>query len=498
MLNKILSTLILFTLLFFVAGAFYVFELPPFNPGGPIINQSKEKPSPKEAEKLPEILNDNGIKRTKTYSDHMIGGANFKKNGYITLAITEYESAAALAPDNANPLIEIGKIHYEQQDFIKAKLSFTEALKIDPDNLTAQINLGKTLIADKKMEEAQGVFNSIKVHNQLSKYYQGIITAYSGDHEKAKKLLQDATNIGTDSRITQFAHGILNAYAEFDTNQAGQNIHLLTLLARSFNQAGEYEIAISMLYDVIKEKNDYRDAWILLGFAYLKKNKYQDAVDALTEAKKLDPTKPETLFYLGLGYYGLNDLKNSATNLELAKKNGFEPAVFIDQKLAEVYLQLKEYEKSAQYYERVVGTNNKDVYYYIKPIWLYIDKVKNPEKALDLANKALNAHPEHAMSYNLMGWVSISLDQLENARKFLDHARLINPNMDAIYLNYGHLFSKKKDIAKALENYKKAYELGKGNSISEVASEKYNELINKLPKINPKINNELKASIIKN
>lgn len=476
MLNKILSTLILFTVLFFAIGAFYVFELPPFNPGG-LLQKEEPKQSAPEQNELPGIITENGITRTKTYSDHMVRGRNFKNAGYTTLAISEYENAAKLAPDNPNPLIEIGKIHYEQQDFIKAKLSFQEALKIDPENLTTQINLGKALIADKKLDEAQAVFDSIKVHNQLSKYYQGIITAYSGNHAKAKQLLQEAINIGTDAKINQFAQDILNAYAEFDTNQGGQNTHLLTLLARSLNKAGEYEIAISLLYEVIQQKTDYRDAWILLGYAYLKKNKYQDAVDALTEAKKLDPTKPETLFYLGLGYYGLNDLPNSATNLELAKKNGFEPKVYVDQKLAEVYLQLKEYEKSAQYYENVVTLNNKDVYYYIKPIWLYIDKLKEPGKAVDLASKALSVHPDQAMSYNLMGWASLSVDQFENARKFLDQARLLNPNLDAVYLNYGHLYSKRKDIKNALENYKKAYELGNGNSISQAASQKYNELM---------------------
>lgn len=483
--KKVLTTLIFIIFLLFLGTTFYVFEIPPLNPGGPFIplpetiEEGATNISEKTTLETPEFLSEEKVGRAKTYTEHTNRAALLIENGYQSLAIAEYESASKLAPKVALPHIEIGKIHYANQDFIKAKVNFEQALTLDPDNLEAQINLGRTLIANRDLDNAQKLFDSIEIHNQISKYYLGIVTAYSGDHEKAKNLLNEVISIGGDESISANAQNFLNAYAEFDSNQGGNKIHLQTLLARSFIQTGEQEIAIPLLFDVVKEKNDYRDAWVILGYAYLSTQKFKDAADALEEGKKLDPQKPETTYFLGLAYYGLGDMGKAASNLELAKKNGFEPVVQVDQKLAEVYLQLKEYEKSADSYENVISLNSGDVSYFIKPIWIYIDRLNQPEKAMTLANKAVALHPNQAMSYNLLGWASISSNQLTNAQNLLDKARSLDPNLDAVYLNYGLLFEKKGDAKTAISYYKQAYEKGQGNSIANAAADHYNKLIGK-------------------
>ena len=384
-----------------------------------------------------------------------------------------------MAPTKAEPLIQIGKIHLKTHDTIKAKLSFQEALNKEANNLDATIQLGRVFITERDMDQAKATFDSIALHNQTSKYYQGIIAAFTGDHGGAKAMLQESMSIGGDQTISAYAQNVLNAYNEFDVNQGGSNIHLHTLLARAFNQNEEYEMAIPLLFSVIREKKDYRDAWILLGYSYLSTQKYQDATEALQEARKLDPQKAETLFFLGLSYFGLGDLEQAAANLELAKTNGYEPRIQIDQKLAEIYLQMKEYEKAAENYEEVLSLNSQDLNYFIKPMWIYIDRLDKPEKAIALANIALTAHPEEAMSYNLIGWAKISTGELFEAKQYLDKAATLNPNLDAVYLNFGKLYEERGELQTAIAFYKKAYQLGQGSSISTAAADGYNKLIGK-------------------
>ncbi len=492
--KKALSGLIILVLIFFVGTALYVFEVPPFNAGGPFIAKREGVPrSSGTQEELPDFLTEEGVSRAKTYDEHMNRGQLLTENGYSALAIAEFESASKMAPTNPAPLAAIGKIHLQSGDTIKAKLSLQEALKLDQNNIEAKISLGKAHIAERNIDEAKAVFDSIQVHNQISKYYQGIVTAFTGDHARAKTLLNETINIGGDPTITSYAQKYLGAYNEFDANQGGSNVHLWTLLARSYNQTEEFEMAIPLLFDVIREKKNYRDAWILLGYAYLGTEKYQDAVEALEEAQKLDPQKAETLFFLGLAYFGLGDLQQAAANLELAKNNGFEPQVQIDQKLAEIYLQMKEYEKAANSYENVVSLNNEDVNYFIKPLWIYIDRLDQPEKAVALANKALAAHPENAMSHNLVGWAKMGTDNLVEAQESLDKARELDPDLDAIYLNYGRLYEKRGDKNSAIALYKKAYEMGQGNSISTAAADLYNKLIGKADEVDYAV---LKADLL--
>ena len=273
----------------------------------------------------------------------------------------------------------------------------------------------------------------------------------------------------------------LAAYDEFDFNQGGENTHLKTLLGRAYAQNGEYQLAIAILFDAIKEKKNYRDPWIILGYSYLNINKFTDAIEALEEARKLDPQHPKTPFYLALAYQGIGDFQRAIDNLEIARNNGYEPRIQIEQKLAELYLQRKEYEKAAQSYENLIALNSEDINQFIKPIWIYLDRLNKPLKALELANKALTTHPESAMGYNLVGWAAVGANDFESAKMYLDKALSVNPKLDAVYLNYGTYYEKQGKLDEAVKYYKAAYSLGKGNSISVAAADKYNNIIGKSP-----------------
>jgi tetratricopeptide (TPR) repeat protein len=477
--KTILSILGSLLILLFITSALYVFGLPPFNPGGPFdaAHNSNSTSSQQPEQPLPDFLSDEKIGRAKTYTEYMNRGALLEKNSYHALAIAEYEAAAKLAPNSIEALMEIGKIHMRQMDYINAKVSFETALKIEPNNLSASIYLARAMLANREIESAKKVLDGLTEQNQESKYYQGIIAAFVGDYDNSKRLLNEAVSIGTSADITAKAQNYLSAYEEYDFNKGAPLTNLKTLLARSFDQTGQYNMAIPILFEVVRDKKDYRDAWIIMGHAYLEIGKYQDAQQALETAKKLDPQNPQALFYAGLTYYALNDLPNAASNLELAKKYGYQPSAQIDQKLSEIYLQQKQYDKAAQAYENVIALVDTDVYYYIKPIWIYLERLNQPRKAMTLAKLAYKKHPRDAMTYNLLGWAAIGNNLLNEAGKYLDQAKAINPNLDAIYLNYGRLYEKIGQTDKAFAAYKKAFEMGSGNSISAAAAERYNNLI---------------------
>ena len=182
--KKILTFLIIVLLLVFTASALYVFEIPPFNPGGPFIEAAIPETIENEEINLPA----SGVARPNSYEDHLNRADMLKQNGYIALAITEYQAAAKKDPEKITPLIQIGTIYIEENDYLKAKVSFEEVLKIKPDNLTAKIYLAKTHIAQRDLIEADKIIISIRVHNQESKYYQAMLRAYFGDHAKDKTL----------------------------------------------------------------------------------------------------------------------------------------------------------------------------------------------------------------------------------------------------------------------------------------------------------------------
>jgi tetratricopeptide (TPR) repeat protein len=471
--KKLLPLLTFAFLIAFGGSSLYIFNLPPFHPAAP------EKIEQKQPEKAPEVLTEPKVTRAKSYDEYMSRGQLFEKNNYASLAINEYEQASKLDPAKTEPYLKIARIQVQNGDFPKALEIYNKALALDANNPVIKIEIAKTWLKERKISEAQNLLNGLTAENQSLKYYQGILAAYSGDYEKSKNLLKRSMEIGGDASLSKNAQNFLNAYHEFDSYQDGQKNHLKTLLGRSFDQGGEFQMAIALLFEVVKEQRDYRDAWIILGHSYLNIQKYQDALEALIAAKKLDPKKPETLFFLGLSYYGLNDFTQASANLEQAKKFGFQPGILINQKLAEIYLQQKKYQQAASNFEAVVSLNDHDINYYIKPIWLYLE-LKQPEKALQLAQKALKNHPNEAMGYNLLAWAQIGSGAVQEAEKNLKTALKINPNLDAVYLNYGLLEEKRGKLKEAMVYYKKAHEMGQGDSISNNAAERYNGLINQI------------------
>lgn len=475
--KKILTILTTLLVLCFITAGLYVFGIPPFQAGGPFYPAAQQQSTQQIDQPLPDFLNEEKVNRAKTYDEHMSRGALLETNKFYTLAIAEYQQANQLAPTNAEPFIKIGRVHLLLNDYPKAQVNFEQALKLVPGNADVEVYLGRSLLQQRKIDEARNIFNKITAESQTVKYYQGILAAYFGDYQNSKKLLTRAIELGGSQDISKKAQNYLGAFSEFDFNQSGQAAHLKTLLGRSYAQTGEYQMAIPLLFEVIKDAKDYRDAWIILGYSYINIGRYQEAIEALDQAKRLDPQKAETFFYLGLAYYSQNNLQQAAKNLEQAKNLGFQPVIQIDQKLAEIYLELKQYDKSAQEYENVVALNDENINYYIRPMWIYLEKLNQPSKAVTLAEKAFRSHPNQPMSFNLIGWAQVGNNQLEDAEKNLQKALTLDPQLDAAYLNLGSLWEKRGQFDKALGYYGKANQMGKGNPIGNAAAEKYNILI---------------------
>lgn len=411
-----------------------------------------------------------------TFIQHMQKADEYLKKGMTTLAFNEYIAANEINPTSTEPYRSLGKLLMEKHDYARAQEIFQQLLVKDPTDTQASMALVQTDIMLKDPEKAQGVLKAIQGDSQQKSYLNGLLAAYSGDYDNAKKYLGEAIKSNTEESITSNAKKVLSAFDEYNLNQGSQEIFLKTLLAKNFNQVGQYTLSIPLLFKVVKEKKDYRDAWILLGYAYLNIDDTKNATDALQEAKKLDGNKPETLFFLGLAYSSGGQKEIAARTIEEAITKGFEPKIQAQQKLAEIYLELKDYQKSAAKYENVIALNDADVNYYIRPMWLYIDQLHQPAQALTLAKTAVAKHPESSMAQNLLGWAYLATEDFAKSREALAKSLEIDPTLPAAYLNLGKLYQRLTYNDTAKEYYRTAIKLGEGTSIGEAATDLYGKL----------------------
>ncbi len=444
-----------------------------------VLKMQNSDGSPKKID-LKGIMSGTSKTESLTFVQHMEKGDEYAKKGMASLAFNEYIAANQLSPSNTDPYMKIGKLLFDKKEYQRAQQIFQQLLQKDPANLDANIYLVRTFITLRNPEKARDALNAIQGDSLQKWYYSGVLSAYFGDYDNAKKALNEVVKINTDGAFVYRAQKILGAFNEYNLNQGSQEIFLKTLIAKSFNEVKEYTLSIPLLFKVVKEKKDYRDAWILLGYAYLNIDDGKNAIDAFEEAKKLDRNKPETLFFLGLSYSKNNQNELAAQLIESAINKGFEPKIQAQQKLAEIYLNLKQYQKAAAKYESVIAMNESgdanEVDYYIRPMWIYIDQLHQPAQALILGRKAVTKYPDNGMAHNLLGWAYLAVEDFSNARNSLAKALEIDPNLSAAYLNLGKLYERLAYNDTAKQYYQTAFRLGEGTSIGDTAAGLYNKL----------------------
>lgn len=408
----------------------------------------------------------------KSYASLMAEGDANIEAGYIKTAIENYTKAVNLNPGTADPLIKLGHAQLKNNQAAQAKLNFEKALEINPGSVSANLALAQTYLGLHDIESAKEIIWALDPENPKVKYYRGIIYILAKEFDLAQKIFAQVA----DENSQKF----LDAFKTFSYFTEAEPIFLNMMLARTLTEVEQYEAAIPFLFDILNQKSNYRDAWIVLGYAYLHTGRNADAINALNQASILAPKNPQILFYLGLAHFMENHTKKAISYLEAADLAGYTPKEPIRVRLGDLYISEKMFEHAASSYRSILNTNPENLEIFIRMVWLNIDKLNNPEEALQTALKALENHPENAMSHNLVGWAYTATGDYDEAEKHLNTALSMHEDFDAAHLNMGWLYEKRGLFDKAKDHYKEAYMLGQGNPVGNRAAIRFNELTEKL------------------
>lgn len=445
-----------------------------FKPDSAIETPVEHKiPTPSKTSLQEEVKKE--VEEEKTQSDFIVEGDDYNNKGYYKEAIIAYQKALNQNPDSIQALYKLGLTYFKNSQLIEARQYF-EQLKELQKSTQIDILIGRTYINKEDMQKAFPYFDQLPPDNKEVKYYKAILKILQKKHEEATTDLTALSEL-SDNKLKEKVNIFLTTYQAISINKGAKPQHVEALLAKAFIDAEEYSASIPLLFDVISMQNNYRDAWIMLGYAYLQTGKTEDALDALLQAKILDPKKPETLFFIGITYAVQEKYDDAINALEQAKEAGFEPATLVEQKLADLNLIKKEYDKSLQSYSNIINSGVADLNLYTKAIWICIEKVDKTHKAIQLAEKAMEQYPSEAISFSLRGWAFVANGDYDKAKEDLVTALEMDPRLDHAYLNMGWMYEKQNFIDIAKEYYKKAYLLGNGNSIANLAALRFNNIL---------------------
>lgn len=375
---------------------------------------------PLESSELPSDLRDEALRRLRQ-------GDLFAINGDWTSAEEQY-AMAVNAGGGVPALRKLAQAELQRRNIRGVrttiqKLKRAGARKEDLLLLESIVEL-RTGELVKARTLLEGGTDSPQKHYGLA-----LLSIVEGNHDAARAELAFVLE-GWEPVLRSYARTLQAAYEEFALFPESPNIHLVTLLARALAQVQECELALPLLVQVTQEREDYRDAWIVQGYCELTTERPAQALTSFERAYNLDPEKPVIQYFLGRTYAALHDPTNALTFFQYALKNGFEPREEAGRQLAIAALEAGNIPLSIEHYAALAREGHTDISSFEKIVGtaLLLDQ---KDAAFTAAEKAAELWPNDARAHDLLGWASIELGRMEEAKVSLEKALAIDPELES-------------------------------------------------------------------
>jgi tetratricopeptide (TPR) repeat protein len=185
----------------------------------------------------------------------------------------------------------------------------------------------------------------------------------------------------------------------------------------------EYDQAVQAFSEAIRLNSQYVDAFVYRGLAYGNKGNYDQEIKDHSEAIRLNPKYALAYYNRGLAYYNKKDYDQAVKD--------YTEAIWLDPKYALAY-------------------NNRGLAYYYK--WNY-------DQAIADYNEAIRLDPKYAYAYNNRGLAYESKKNYDQAIKDYGEAIRFNPQYALAYYNRGIAYYYKKEYDQAIKDYGEAIRL---------------------------------------
>ena len=196
--------------------------------------------------------------------------------------------------------------------------------------------------------------------------------------------------------------------------------------------------------------------------------KYADAIDNLKRAVEID----ENFF---MAYYWLYPLAGDYS------KKVADMAFKVDAELSEAeeilrtafkYMVDSQEEKALEQIDMIIERYPTDVEPYKIKYLIQFQILKDVESALKTIQTAIEVKPDHAISYNMLGYAYMDLEDYEAAEKAFDSYITLAPETANPYDSMGDFLMKTNRFEEAYESYMKAYSIDSSFSISYKKAQK--------------------------
>jgi len=339
-----------------------------------------------------------------------------------------------IEPELEEPWFELINLYQLQNRPDLMENAYQDILKSAPGDIRALMGLGIIYQNQKKVNQAQTIFNILGMKS-------------TSDPDVIKNIVQHYIEQKKFSEAAWILEGMLVAVPD------SSEIHYV--LGIAYEGLGQREKAIAQFMQISPSARFYPGAVAQVSFWYQEQGKISEAIRFVQSAIQNVPDNPDFHLYLATFYEESGDLDNALASIQEGLKLDPEN----DQlyfRLGVVYDKMDRKTDSIEAMKSALRRDPKNptVLNYLG--YTYADMGQNLDEAEQLIQQALIYKPDDGYITDSLGWVYYKKGLYHKALEVLEKAEKWIPDDPTILEHIGDVHLKLNHPRKALEYYRRA------------------------------------------
>ena len=413
---------------------------------------------------------------------HVSIADGYRRIGKLNKAEDHLGIALELDSEEEEALEMLGQIFLSQKRYTEAKETYQELSNLDPNNIDFIFTLADLARIERDWNLAidyyvQGYETNSLAVTGLEQALQIALTISNFDRaEKICLLLLEENPTNIDLLETLKDLTLFNGHYEESLKTLkkieginGKSNDILIQKSALYEELNQPELALEMIYNALEDDSINIDVLHRLVTLLMSQDKNEDAI--LYNQKIIDyhpndsrgfinvavmamsGKKPEEAIFvlsphsdkfsedftiqylLGTAYYQIKDYENSKTYLSNALTI-YPQSRNTKHNLALIYDSTGDWEESDKLYVDLISSDTTDAQAYNNYAYSLVERDKDIDFALELAQNAIKLEPKSAAYLDTIGWIYFKMDRYDEALRYIRESLSIDSNNATIQ---GHL-----------------------------------------------------------
>jgi tetratricopeptide (TPR) repeat protein len=424
------------------------------------------------------------IKIDSTYTAGWFALAHLYQSSNPQKAIDVYERILNRNNEQPEILFQCAQLYFSLERYDEAVIKYKQILELDPGNKQIQKQLAETFSKKGKPEQAQTLLETMVAADSSDVEAVATLADFYLEQKQFQKAIdlyerllnRDIKNSEIKLRIGIGFFGL----AEHDstliprTNKFFENLHkevptdwrpcwYLGALA-----ANDHKDSLAGIYfeQVTKLEEHHGDAWWFFGSSLFEQRKYDKLLETMEQAQKLLPN--DFRFYLlqGLALSRMDRQEEAVKPLEKAYELNPKDLNIIST-LALTLDGLQRYLQSDSLYEEGLRQNPASALLLNNYGYSLSERGLQLERALEMSKQAITVEPDNAAYLDTYGWILFKLNNYKDAAVYIEKSTLTGQASSVVHEHLGDVYEKLEQKEKAIESWKKAFELDSKNKSAQ-------------------------------